>query len=571
MVWKVNWATPLRLPAAWRTSSLERNVAGRIALIFLLSGLVALVLARALAMRRFQHLERGDLVACTRQVFLALDRETASLHPLISLYAEGGDLTGDLLAPRPDSLDRLFGGNWAEANDLDFVLIIGPDGRRVWSSAGFGRFARRLPDAFAAERFGRDNIALYRTDDGRRSVEWVAGLVGQAGKVWIYCAHAITGEGPDLHARGLLVYGRRIDQRRMPAFDPDSGPVLSMVDRPPALGPREAPVGAADWQSQVAGRIRSELRREGRSLVSYSPLADIFGQPLVVMRLAVPRRDEATGQRMLHIVELVGLVSFLAALALVVQIVRRTVVVPVRWLAWAFSGQGREREILAVLGSRHRDEIGTLANRAADLLAKIQEQHAALEHQATTDRLTGLANRRLMETHFQLEARRLLRRRMHDGVHARVALVMADVDHFKRYNDTYGHMAGDQCLKAVADALHACAARPGDLACRFGGEEFVLLLPDTDRAGALTVAEAARAAVVRAALPHRASPVAEVVTVSLGVADADVTESLTLEALLEAADRALYAAKNRGRNQAAVDPGGPQGEPGPVPVASSSS
>jgi diguanylate cyclase (GGDEF)-like protein len=160
---------------------------------------------------------------------------------------------------------------------------------------------------------------------------------------------------------------------------------------------------------------------------------------------------------------------------------------------------------------------------------------------------------------------------MHDGVHARVALVMADVDHFKRYNDTYGHMAGDQCLKAVADALHACAARPGDLACRFGGEEFVLLLPDTDRAGGVTVAEAARAAVVRAALPHRASPVAEVVTVSLGVADAEVTESLALEALLEAADQALYAAKNQGRNRVAVDPGGPEGEPEPGPVSAASS
>jgi diguanylate cyclase (GGDEF)-like protein len=174
---------------------------------------------------------------------------------------------------------------------------------------------------------------------------------------------------------------------------------------------------------------------------------------------------------------------------------------------------------------------------------------AELESQANTDRLTGLANRRLFEVHTGKELRRLLRHLRGSSKGGYMAVAILDVDHFKLYNDTQGHLAGDACLRALASGIQGCICRPGDLACRFGGEEFILVLPETDEAGALVVAESARAGVERLALPHPASPVSSVVTISAGVAAVEVSQGFRIETLIELADKALYAAKQGGRNR----------------------
>ena len=174
---------------------------------------------------------------------------------------------------------------------------------------------------------------------------------------------------------------------------------------------------------------------------------------------------------------------------------------------------------------------------------------AELENQANTDRLTGLANRRLLDAHLSKELRRLMRHLRGNGKEGLLAVAVIDVDHFKFYNDTYGHLAGDSCLKAIANAIQGCIARPGDLACRYGGEEFLLVLPETDEAGALIVAESVRSRIEKLALPHSASHVSGVVTVSVGVAASEVSEGFRIEALIEQADQSLYTAKGTGRNR----------------------
>ena len=174
---------------------------------------------------------------------------------------------------------------------------------------------------------------------------------------------------------------------------------------------------------------------------------------------------------------------------------------------------------------------------------------AELENQANTDRLTGLANRRLLDSHLSKELRRLMRHLRGHDKGGLLAVAVIDVDHFKFYNDTYGHLAGDSCLKAIANAIQGCIARPGDLACRYGGEEFLLVLPETDEAGALIVAESVRTRIEKLALPHSASHVSDVVTVSVGVAASEVSEGFRIEALIEQADQSLYTAKGTGRNR----------------------
>ena len=168
------------------------------------------------------------------------------------------------------------------------------------------------------------------------------------------------------------------------------------------------------------------------------------------------------------------------------------------------------------------------------------EAEEKLEELATTDALTGLKNRRKFDHEIDAEWRRAAR-------HGEpVALLMIDADHFKTYNDTYGHQAGDQVLVGIAICISDSVRRAGDCTARFGGEEFAVLLPGNTAADALAVAEAIRHKVEQ----WSAGPM--VTTVSIGIASATPAPGMHWSDLLEAADKALYVAKANGRNQSVV-------------------
>lgn len=190
-------------------------------------------------------------------------------------------------------------------------------------------------------------------------------------------------------------------------------------------------------------------------------------------------------------------------------------------------GQGRIEHFIAVLQD--------LSDRKA-LEARLRELSA-------TDGLTGIANRRSFDETLAREWERGLR-------HATpLAIVMADIDFFKRYNDTYGHVAGDACLQQVAAALASGIRHGGDTVARYGGEEFAVVLPGADAAAACAVAESLRARVEALALPHAGRPGGGVVTISLGVAAALPARDQSPTGLVEQADQRLYRAKESGRNR----------------------
>ncbi len=131
---------------------------------------------------------------------------------------------------------------------------------------------------------------------------------------------------------------------------------------------------------------------------------------------------------------------------------------------------------------------------------------------------------------------------------APLSLILVDVDFFKAYNDTYGHLAGDDCLSRVAERLRQSLRREGDVVARFGGEEFACILPSTSHAGALVVAERMRRSIIDLAIPHDTSSAAAIVTASFGVVTTKCSQKAGNSTLLALADKCLYAAKSRGRN-----------------------
>ena len=176
---------------------------------------------------------------------------------------------------------------------------------------------------------------------------------------------------------------------------------------------------------------------------------------------------------------------------------------------------------------------------------ELQLANHELDRLSHTDYLTGVANRRYFEENLEHEWARALR-----GKYP-VTLLMVDVDSFKLYNDHYGHIQGDECLKSIAKALMDTVKRPADIVARYGGEEFVLMLPNTDQAVA-SLAEACRRNVEELQLPHKDSAVSVYVTISVGVATMQPTPGQSYRLLIKAADDALYQAKEQGRNQVVV-------------------
>lgn len=187
-----------------------------------------------------------------------------------------------------------------------------------------------------------------------------------------------------------------------------------------------------------------------------------------------------------------------------------------------------------------------LEAKVAQRTAELQAANQRLEVLSNTDGLTGLSNRHRFDQVWVQEWQRAVRQGLS------LAVVMIDVDHFKLYNDQFGHPAGDECLRRVAAVLAHSVRRAGELAARYGGEEFVVVLPGLDANGALLEAERIRTEVERLGIPHAGTSAGAVVTVSLGVASRVPQREEGLYLLLQEADDALYQAKNSGRNRVRV-------------------
>jgi diguanylate cyclase (GGDEF)-like protein len=303
-------------------------------------------------------------------------------------------------------------------------------------------------------------------------------------------------EGTIVLARddGTLFY-RRPYNESLVGTDVSRGPLFTLIRS-------TGPAGSGMHKSAIDGIVR---------LYSYHHLE---GYPLVVA--SAQSKDEILGHWWLAALKMSCVVAFAVAL-----------------LGW-----GGARMIRQI---RIREKLEDELRRAGDAL---EQRNQALKTLAESDGLTGLANRRLFE---EALAGELARARRNGG---QFALILIDVDFFKKYNDRYGHVAGDDCLRNVAAAIGGGARRPGDLAARYGGEEFAVILPDTSLEGARAVAEGIRAAVAALAIEHADSPDGRV-SLSLGLVAGPAGPEPDC-AWIEAADRLLYEAKAEGRNRVAA-------------------
>lgn len=203
---------------------------------------------------------------------------------------------------------------------------------------------------------------------------------------------------------------------------------------------------------------------------------------------------------------------------------------------------------LAQANTQLEERVRLRTQELARANAELVQANQQLEAFSRTDGLLQIANRAYFDDQIKLNCAQSSRRQ------EPISLLMVDVDYFKRYNDTYGHQAGDDCLRAVAQAIKSTLSRKTDLLARYGGEELAVILPDTDQAGAAVMAERVVQAVRDLALSHQKSDVADHVTVSVGAVSMRATGPDSAEELIAQADTALYQAKHDGRNRFVMAP-----------------
>jgi diguanylate cyclase (GGDEF)-like protein len=195
---------------------------------------------------------------------------------------------------------------------------------------------------------------------------------------------------------------------------------------------------------------------------------------------------------------------------------------------------------------RALQRIESMRSKQLEMSRDLATANRELEKLSRQDGLTGIANRRYFDSYLLTEVRRATREK------APVSLILSDVDHFKAFNDCYGHQVGDDCLRRVAAALSSAGRRPADLAARYGGEEFAIVLPGTVLEGAVDVAQAVSRVIGSLAIPHARSAVDKNVTLSQGIVSLIPEKETASEDLIQHADQALYQAKQQGRNRYVV-------------------
>lgn len=510
---------PMRKPLPLATTPRMAKLKVRQAVIFILAiclSLVALTLWGAWSARQHQLHDKEVAIlnlaqALSSQVQGTIKQVDTALFDLVERLEVDG-----IASARSSRLQRLLDRQRAELPQLHGLLIFDAQGNWLASAGGV-----IPPNVTSADReyfiFHRDHpdtgphigpsIRARNTGDWvltvSRRINHADGSFAGVALATIYLEHFLTlYRSMDVGHNGVvnLIAADATIIVRHPFNEADIGTSLAKAPLFSQFLPK-APAGTATIRSVIDGVER---------IVGYQRVADY---PLV-MFVGVDRAESLASWRKES--------WFTAALTALLLVILGTL------------GYRLVRLM------RRQNHVQRALLRAQEQLLEVNQ---SLHLQALEDGLTGLANRRQFDQFIQDEMGRARRNQ------SLLALLMIDVDHFKRFNDQYGHLAGDDCLKSVAATIRSSIQRPGDLAARYGGEEFAVVLPGTDAAGAMVLAEKIRLAVEQLQLVQESGELSRV-TISIGVSALVPSLGELPAELIAAADRALYLAKSSGRNLA---------------------
>lgn len=525
-----------------------------VAVFALLVG-VNFFIQRSIIYPSFLELEQKEAGEHLKRIIHAIDREIAHLNKLCGDWAVWDDSYAFMANQSKTFIASNLNEETLEADHLNLLVYCGTDGTIVWRYAVDS--LNRQPFAFDFLASGRiaphhPLLAVHPIADGQKGA---SGVFNSPFGSLLFATREILqsdGNGP---ARGYLIMGIFLDASMQQLLREQTRIGFDIV-YPPAEIPSQCDIESIEALKHSS--LTEMVLGGGNSLRICGIYRDDAGAPLFGLRFLLPRDITRKGIASMRYASALVVVSGLIILLILSAVLHQVILRPVQRLTEHAIRleQGEEHRLL--LDLERNDEIGRLAHSLDTMVQTISQRTKDLKEAneqliwlSMLDGLTGIANRRMFDLNIKKEWRRAMRDQ------TPLSLILLDVDFFKGYNDTYGHLQGDQCLIRVASSLQQQVHRPSDLAARYGGEEFVLVLPNTSAEGAMLLAERVRSAVQALAIEHRASQVSPFVSISLGVVTTVPPverEDGAMHEFLALADKALYQAKQQGRNRAVFEP-----------------
>ncbi|MBB1076739.1 diguanylate cyclase [Rhodoferax sp. 4810] len=473
---------------------------------------------------------RGDL----RRLLATLQARTLEVNGNLRSWANWTELYDHLADPTPQFRQDELSTKVLAVADIDFILLLDLSGQ-VIDMAEVPGAQGETPATNVSVSHASVYPTVFRSVPNARG----CGLTKAESRIALVCFSPVLNSEGKGSARGYIVMGRWVDDEMIKQVSDITGISFKMVDV--ATPPLDAIPQQLGDNLFVPESVN--MQSNGDQLEVSYPITSLFGQKIANIQVTWPRKqaqlaDKSYDTTQAVVVALIVACGLLLVLLLDLVVVRRL---------------NRLRDELALIVDSNRwrgelttsghDELAALAGYIRELVTVVRHQVRELNLLSQTDSLTRLPNRRAFDQRLELILAQ------HGRQQVSAALILMDVDFFKKYNDTYGHPAGDVALQTIADCLRSCLRRELDMPARLGGEEFGVLLQGVTAEQAWAIAEQIRVALQSLAITHSASQPLQVMTMSLGVAV--VTDKDNATTLYRRADEALYRAKELGRNRVA--------------------
>lgn len=526
--------------------SLKSKVAAILFAVMILSLVMQYGLARFIIFPRFIEFEENEAKLNLDRAKRAIEQDIFHLDAFCHDWSAWNDTVDFVKNHNIEYVNSNMTDNVFIDANINLFHFVDINGKTVWRKAMSHETEKeiQLPE-LPVDNIPQDHPLFPKTSGKTDLAELsVTGIVMIEEKPFAIASRPVLtseNEGPP---QGILVMGRFLDPGDLAA---QTYVDFSIIPLP--LNSEKAEMKGILQKIEI-GSEHPVIKKAPDVLFVYALFKDIYGKNAFMVEIQFPRDITRQGMTTIWNALLFSIVGGLLILLFMLLLLHRTILSPIFRLTDHARSIESSGDFSVRLAMKRKDAIGVLAKSFDRMLEEIESQtnklhrmNRTLEKLSLRDSLTGLSNRRNFDKQLKKEWNRMMREK------AELAIIMCDIDHFKLYNDTYGHQAGDNCLRSIGEILTHQLNRPSDMAARYGGEEFVILLPNTSLDGAVRIAGEIREAVMGLNIEHPGSPVDKIITLSLGVAAAVPQGKSVAGPLLEAADRALYKAKMDGRNR----------------------
>ena len=513
--------------------SISKKIISIFVLMLLLFWVINFFIQKSVVLPSFAEVERQHAKVNIERIEEYIQNQIDQLERINYDWSSWDDTYLFVQTNDQDYIDSNLAADTFINLQTDVALILNTQKELVWGN--LFDFSDEGAEVVSTEESLKNALALFSSlaveiDTEENSDNQVtSGVVIVENRPVVYSIRTILdseGNGP---AQGFMVFGKTLTDQ-----------ILDSVQSQLKLDFQLDVIAVSEQERYVNSQYRFEYLSEDVLKIAKTYFSN--GQAVFSLSTQFPRDITLSGLRSVNYALITLFVICLISAAGIALVLNMSVLKPLMNLKEWVQDVAQHEDYALRIEVQSNDEVGVISAELNNMLSIIEQKHEALEQLTLTDTLTGVPNRLALDTKLSREWNALRRDKSH------LAVLVIDIDYFKLFNDNYGHQQGDVCIKTVAQTIHESLKRATDMVARFGGEEFVVVLPGLDADAASQVASLIQKSMESKRIEHELSPFNKKLTLSIGVAAVVPSVDSSVDQLIEQADAALYAAKDSGRN-----------------------